>query len=146
VHTAVRQVDALCEISPRAVSTAQSESAAALMCVELAATGLPVDRPVMERLIEDSAGTRPQDEAHARLTRADRDRAVLSHAPGRESTDLRNPLQVRDLLASVGVVVPDTRAWRLEPFRDTHPLVEALLAWRKAERIATTSGSVPPAG
>ena len=40
----------------------------------------------------------------------------------------------------MGVVVPDTRAWRLEPFRGTHPLVEALLTWRKAERIATTYG------
>jgi DNA polymerase-1 len=65
---------------------------------------------------------------------------VLSRAPGRESTDLRNPVQVRELLASVGVLVPDTRAWRLDPFRDTHPLVEALLTWRKAERIATTYG------
>ncbi|MBE3074738.1 MAG: hypothetical protein IMZ75_07305 [Actinobacteria bacterium] len=53
---------------------------------------------------------------------------------------MRNPLQVKEILASVGVVVPDTRAWRLEPFRDTHPLVEALLTWRKAERIATTYG------
>jgi DNA polymerase-1 len=94
----------------------------------------------MERLIEDSAGPRPDDEAHAREIRRARDADVLSHAAGRESTDLRNPLQVRDLLAAVGVVVPDTRAWRLEPFRDTHPLVEALLAWRKAERIATTYG------
>jgi len=127
VDTASRQIAALSELSPRAVSTGHSESAAALLCVELAATGLPVDRPAMERLIEDSAGPRPDD-------------AVLRHAPGRESTDLRNPLQVRDLLASVGVVVPDTRAWRLEPFRDTHPLVEALLTWRKAERIATTYG------
>ena len=65
---------------------------------------------------------------------------MLAHTPGRESTDLRNPVQVRELLASVGVVVPDTRAWRLEPFRATHPLVEALLTWRKAERIATTYG------
>jgi len=140
VDTANRQIAALSEISPRAVITGQSESAAALLCVELAATGLPVDRPIIEHLIEDSAGPRPDDEAHARQTREARDAAVLSHAPGRESTDLRNPLQVRELLASVGVVVPDTRAWRLEPFRDTHPLVEALLAWRKAERIATTYG------
>ena len=39
-----------------------------------------------------------------------------------------------------GIDVPDTRAWRLEPFRGTHPVVEALLDWRKAERIATTYG------
>jgi DNA polymerase-1 len=140
VDTALRQIAALSEISPRAVSTGQSESAAALMCVELAAGGLPVDRPTLEALIEDSAGPRPHDEAAAAQTRRARDAAVLLHAPGRESTDLRNPLQVRELLASVGVVVPDTRAWRLEPFRDTHPLVEALLTWRKAERIATTYG------
>jgi DNA polymerase-1 len=140
VDTAVRQIAALGEISPRAVSTGQSESAAALLCVELAADGLPVDRPTLERLIEESAGPRPEDEAAALRIRRARDSAVLSHAPGRESTDLRNPLQVRELLASVGVIVPDTRAWRLEPFRDTHPLVEALLTWRKAERIATTYG------
>jgi DNA polymerase-1 len=140
VDTALRQIAALSEISPRAVRTGQSESAAALMCVELAATGLPVDRPTLEALIEESAGPRPHDEAAARQTRRARDAAVLLHAPGRESTDLRNPVQVRELLASVGVVVPDTRAWRLEPFRDTHPLVEALLTWRKAERIATTYG------
>lgn len=140
VDTATRQMAAMSELSARAVSTGQSESAAALLCVELAATGLPVDRPTMEALIEDSAGPRPDDEAQAREIRRARDAEVLRHAPGRESTDLRNPLQVRDLLAAVGVVVSDTRAWRLEPFRDTHPLVAALLAWRKAERIATTYG------
>ena len=140
VETATRQVAALAELSPRAVSTARSEAAAALLCVELAATGLPVDRPTIERLIEASAGPRPVDEAHAAETRRARDAAVLRHAQGRESADLRNPLQVKDLLGSVGVIVPDTRASRLEPFRDTHPLVEALLTWRKAERIATTYG------
>jgi DNA polymerase-1 len=140
LETAVHQIAALTQISPRAVSTAHCESAAALLCVELTATGLPVDRRVLEQLIENSAGPRPEDEAHARRTRQGRDSAVLSAAPGHDSTDLRNPVQVRELLASVGVVVPDTRAWRLEPFRDTHPLVEALLTWRKAERIATTYG------
>jgi DNA polymerase I len=140
LDTATRQIVALSELSPRAVTTGQSESAAALLCVELAATGLPVDRPAMERLIEASAGPRPKDETSAGQTRRARDAVVLRHGPGRESTDLRNPLQVRELLASIGILVPDTRAWRLEPFRDTHPLVEALLSWRKAERIATTYG------
>jgi len=138
--TATRQVGALSQISSRAVSTGQSESAAALLCAELAATGLPVDRRTIERLIEESAGPRPTNQAQAAQTRRARDGDVLRHAPGRESTDLRNPVQVRALLASVGVVVPDTRAWRLAPFRETHPLVEALLTWRKAERIATTYG------
>ena len=36
--------------------------------------------------------------------------------------------------------MPDTRAWRLERLRGAHPAVDALLAWRKAERLATTYG------
>jgi DNA polymerase-1 len=36
--------------------------------------------------------------------------------------------------------VPDTRAWRLERLRDEHEIVDALLTWRKAERISTTFG------
>ena len=137
---AAAQEARLAAIGQRAVATATSESAAALLCVELARDGLPVDRSAAEGLIGQAAGPRPQGEADAREIRAARDREVLRHAPGRESTDLRNPLQVRELLASVGVVVPNTRKWVLEPFRDTHPLVAALLEWRRAERIATTYG------
>ena len=65
---------------------------------------------------------------------------MLRHVPGRESTDLRNPAQVRELLAAVGVDVPNTRKWVLEPYRTVHPVVDALLAWRRDERIATTYG------
>lgn len=135
-----RQRAALEKAGPRAVHTAYSESAAAVLCVELEHHGLPVDRAVAEDLIAGSAGPRPRTEAEAAAIRAERDRVVLAHAPARESTDLRNPLQVKDLLAAVGVRVPNTRAWVLEPFRSTHPLVEALLQWRKDERIATTYG------
>jgi DNA polymerase-1 len=65
---------------------------------------------------------------------------VLRHAPAGVTADLRSPAQVKSLLARIGVDVPDTRAWRLRELRDTHPLVAALLEWRKAERIATTYG------
>lgn len=135
-----RQEALLASASARAVATAHSESAAALLCVELARDGLPVDRDAATQLIEAAAGPRPSSEAQAREIRARRDAQVLGHVPGREATDLRNPLQVRELLASVGVVVPSTRKWVLAPFRETHPVVEALLQWRKAERIATTYG------
>lgn len=124
----------------RLVRTAWSESAAALLCLELERDGLPVDRVAAEDLICAAAGPRPRDEGDAAEIRARRDRAVLVHAPGRERTDLRNPGQVRELLAAVGVQVPNTRAWVLEPFRHAHPLVDALLTWRKDERIATTYG------
>ncbi|GAA5032915.1 bifunctional 3'-5' exonuclease/DNA polymerase [Terrabacter aeriphilus] len=120
--------------------TVWSESAAAVLCLELERDGLPVDRLAAEDLISGSAGPRPRDEADAARIRSERDAAVLRHAPGRERTDLRNPGQVRELLQSVGVDVPNTRAWVLEPYRHTHPLVDALLGWRKDERIATTYG------
>ena len=43
-------------------------------------------------------------------------------------------------LVGHSIEVPDTRAWRLEQLQDAHPVVPALLRWRKAERIATTYG------
>ncbi|WP_317183506.1 DNA polymerase, partial [Intrasporangium sp.] len=124
----------------RLVRTVWSESAAAVLCLELERDGLPVDRLAAEDLIGAAAGPRPQDDADAARIRAHRDQAVLRHSPGRERTDLRNPAHVRDLLRSAGVDVPHTRAWVLEPYRHTHPLVDALLTWRKDERIATTYG------
>ena len=137
---AARQQELLAGTGPRSVATAHSESAAALLCVELARDGLPIDRATAEQLISALVGPRPDSEAHARQIRAARDAAVLSTVPGHDTTDLRNPLQVKELLASIGVDVPNTRKWVLEPYRETHPLVAALLEWRKAERIATTYG------
>ena len=137
---AARQEQQLRDLGPRAVAAAYSESAAAVLCLELERDGLPVDRRAAEDLIAAAAGRRPDDEKDAERIRRERDARVLVHAPGRESTDLRNPAQVRDLLAAAGVSVPNTRKFVLEPFRQTHPLVDALLEWRKEERIATTYG------
>ncbi len=137
---AARQHDQLAALGPRSVAAAYSESAAAVLCLELERDGLPVDRGVAEELIARAAGPRPHDDAEAAAIRRARDAVVLAHAPGREHTDLRNPAQVRDLLAAVGVTVPSTRKGFLEPFRATQPIVAALLDWRKDERIATTYG------
>jgi DNA polymerase-1 len=120
--------------------TLLSESTAELLCAELAAGGLPVDRDAAEELLAGIVGPRPRDDREAAAIRAERDAAVLRHAPGGITADLRSPLQVKTLLAAAGIDVPDTRAWRLEEFRDSSPLVKALLEWRKAERIATTYG------
>lgn len=137
---AAAQEAQLATVGPRAVTTAHSESAAALLCLELERDGLPLDRVAAEHLIAEAAGPRPDDERQAREARAARDAEVLRLAPGREHLDLRNPAQVRELLLSVGVDVPSTRKGVLAPFRDTHPLVAALLDWRRDERIATTYG------
>ncbi|MCW2620776.1 MAG: DNA-directed polymerase, partial [Frankiales bacterium] len=104
---------------------------AALLAVELAHDGLPVDRPAALGLLHDLLGPPPDD-------RVRRDQPVLALA-GRE-VDLRNPAHVRELLEGRGIALPDTRSWRLEPYRAGSPLVAALLDWRKAERVATTYG------
>ncbi len=126
---------------PAAPSTARSESAAAMLCTELEADGLPVDVVEAERIISSFIGPRPRDGADdARLAR-ERDELVLQHVPGAKSDlDVRNPAGVKSMLRRVGIEVPDTRAWRLERLRNEHEIVDALLTWRRAERIATTFG------
>jgi DNA polymerase I len=122
------------------LSTARSESTAELLCAELSADGLPVALTTAEELLSVIIGPRPRGPADAAAIRAARDARVLRHAPDGTAADLRSPVQVKSLLAAAGIDVPDTRAWRLEEFRDRSPLVAALLEWRKAERIATTYG------
>ena len=124
----------------RQSATARSESAAELLCAELTVDGLPVDRAEAEAHIAELVGPRPRTDTEAAELRAARDREVLRHAPLGEHFDLRSPGQVKSLLRSIGIEVADTRAWRLEELREQHPLVEALLAWRKAERVDTTYG------
>ena len=112
------------------VATAWSESAAALLCTELEADGLPFDRSTALDLIAAVIGDGEPSQ---------RDRPVLELFRG-DHVDLRNPASVRDALLRMGIDVPDTRSWRLEAYRSAHPVVDALLTWRKAERMATTYG------
>ena len=125
---------------PRVGMTARVESAAELLCAEMTVAGLPVDRAQAEAIVAGFVGRRPRSDAEAAELRARRDAEVLRHLPAGSHYDLRSPGQVRSLLRRVGIEVPDTRAWRLEALRDQHPVVEALLVWRKAERVATTYG------
>lgn len=135
-----RQQGVLRKDSPTRLATAVSESAVAVLCVELEHTGLPIDRPAMSDLITASAGPRPESLEAELAHRAARDAQVRSLVPGQDRVDLRNPAQVRELLLAAGIDVPNTRKWTLEAFRDAHPVVPALLAWRADERIATTYG------
>jgi len=140
-ETAALQIDALARVvdRPKAPSIARAESAAELLCAELSNDGLPMDRQTAEDIVSSFVGPRPRTEAEAAEVRRRRDTEVLRHA-SMPNCDLRNPAQVKSLLRSIGVELPDTRARSLESVRDSHPLVDALLEWRKAERIATTFG------
>ncbi len=120
--------------------TARSESAAELLCRELEFDGLPVDVTRATEIITASVGTRPHNETEAAQNRDRRDDVVLLLARSRAGMDLRSPAHVKTMLAGVGIDVSNTRKWKLEPFRHVHPFVDALLTWRKAERIGTTYG------
>ena len=122
------------------IATARSESAAELLCAELAIEGLPVSIAVAGRLLQELIGPRPRDDEDAARLRARRDALVTEELPAAFGIDLRSPADVKTLLRRLGIDVPDTRAWRLEALRESNPSVDALLRWRKAERIATTFG------
>lgn len=124
----------------RALLTACSESAAAVLCVELERTGLPIDRPALDRLLTAAAGPEPRSVEDELSARQARDAPVLAAVPGAGRIDLRNPAGVRRLLSLAGVEVSSTRKWVLEAHREAHQVVPAILAWRKAERVATTYG------
>jgi DNA polymerase-1 len=126
--------------TPLAVLTGYAESAAAVLAVELEHTGLPIDTDAMAAILRPVIGERAVDERHAAATRKARDDAVRRLFPHSDDVDLRNPAQVREMLARIGLDLPDTRSWRLEPHVDTSPAIRALVAWRKAERLATTYG------
>jgi DNA polymerase-1 len=124
----------------RVRSAAHAESATQYLCAELSLHGLPIDVDEANRIITDAVGPRPSDDVHALELQRARDDAVVDHLGPGPSIDLRNPADVKAMLRRVAVDVPDTRASRLERHRGDHPVVEALLHWRKAERIATTYG------
>ncbi|MGX7678113.1 DNA polymerase [Jatrophihabitans sp. DSM 45814] len=123
----------------RAEATARSESAAELLCAEMGLAGLPMDVERAESLLSAYIGGRPSDAEDVLRIRHRRDDEVKRHVPGIE-VDLRSPAQVKAMLARVGIDVANTRSWRLEVFRGAHPVVDALLTWRRAERFATTYG------
>lgn len=125
--------------TPLPFLVALSESMAALLCVELELDGLAIDRSILDDFLTATVGPRPRSEAEEVASRRARDTLVWEQFPG-EPVDLRNPALVREMLARIGVDVPDTRSWRLEPYADSSPAIAALLSWRKAERIATTYG------
>ncbi|MDQ2812317.1 MAG: hypothetical protein M3Z75_10680, partial [Actinomycetota bacterium] len=61
---------------PRALAAARCESTAELLCAELSADGLPMDRAVIEQVLAALIGPRPRSEAEAAAWRSTRDAGV----------------------------------------------------------------------
>jgi len=125
---------------PQLGSTIRSESTAAALAAELEVGGLPIDLDIAEEIIGSFVGPRPANEPERMAAAHARDQLVLTHVPDGDHYDLRSPEQVKSMLRRCGIEVPDTRSWRLERLVDQHPVIQPLLAWRRAERIDTTFG------
>ena len=123
-----------------ALATARSESAAELLCRRAAPPTGCRSTGRGRGALADAVGPRPTaTPPRRRRTPARRD-APCSPRARSGATRPAQPRPGARAAAAVGVDVADTRAWGLEPLRDAHPFVDALLDWRKAERIATTYG------
>jgi DNA polymerase I len=108
--------------------------------VWLEQTGAPFDQPAWLRLAEIAEERRRQLEHQL-------DAMAPSHSPtlplsGLEegSTRWSSPAQVRKLLASRGVVLPDTRDETLHEHHDDDPLIPVLLEHRDAAKRAGAFG------
>lgn len=126
--------------SERALRTAHAESVAELLCAEMEVDGLPIDEAKAREILAGILGVRPATAIDEEAQRRSRDELVLRRLDPPQQVNLRNSAEVKSMLRRLGIDVADTRAWRLEQVRDEHPVVDALIDWRRAERIATTYG------
>ena len=119
------------------------------------ATGCRSTGPRTEQLLADAVGPAADDRCRGGgLAPGARRRSCCATCPAAESTDLRNPAQVLEMLHAVGVDVPNTRKWVLEPYRTVHPRGRrpARLAPRRADRhdlrlpAGSTRTSAPTTG
>ena len=125
-----------------AAATARSESAAELLCAELAVDGLPID---LDRGRADHRLVHRPPAARRRRGRRGCGSAGTRRCCGwsphcrRASTCATRPRCAPCWPGSASTCrTPGPGGWSRS--RGAHPVIEALLAWRKAERIATTYG------
>lgn len=113
-----------------------AESAGALFAVELHAAGVPWSRDVHDAILTDALGPRPRPgELPSRVRElAERVRAELADPAA--SLD-SHPRLLRSL-HRVGVLVESTSKWELR--RHDHPVIEPLLAYKRAMRLLSANG------
>ncbi|QLD12968.1 bifunctional 3'-5' exonuclease/DNA polymerase [Microbacterium oleivorans] len=113
-----------------------AESAGALVAVEMHAAGVPWSRDIHDAILTEALGPRPRaGELPERVRRlADQVRAALGD-PG-ASLD-SHPRLLRSLHRA-GLLVESTSKWEL--MRHEHPVVEPLLAYKRAVRLLTANG------
>ncbi|APF33585.1 bifunctional 3'-5' exonuclease/DNA polymerase [Microbacterium paludicola] len=113
-----------------------AESAGALVAVELHTAGVPWSREVHDAILADALGPRPRPGELPSLVRdlADQVRAAL----GDPAASLDSQPRLLRSLHRVGVLVESTSKWELR--RHDHPVIEPLLAYKRAMRLLSANG------
>lgn len=123
-------------VDPRMRLLLAAESAGALLAAELHAAGLPWDREVHERILEDALGPRPASGTHP--ARVQELAARVRTALGDPSVSLDSQPKLLRALHRVGVLAASTSRWELAEY--DHPAIAPLLAYKKLTRLASANG------
>ncbi|MFT3799131.1 bifunctional 3'-5' exonuclease/DNA polymerase [Microbacterium sp.] len=113
-----------------------AESAGALLAAELHEAGVPWDRTVHERLLEDALGPRPA--AGAVPERVQRLATEVRAALEDPSASLDSQPRLLRSLHRVGVLARSTNRWELAEY--DHPVIAPLLAYKKLTRLLSANG------
>ncbi|MGI8869486.1 MAG: bifunctional 3'-5' exonuclease/DNA polymerase [Mycobacteriales bacterium] len=115
---------------------AATDSAAALVGVEMGRTGVPWDSEVHDRLLVDALGPRPhRGERPRELQRLAERIAERLDAPGLNPD---SPLALTAALRRAGIEIESTRKWELSKVE--HPAMEPLLRYKELARLWTATG------
>ena len=113
-----------------------AESSGALVAAEMTAAGLPWRADVHERLLAEALGPRPV--AGARPVVLERLAGEIRAGLGAPELNPDSPAELLRALQTAGLPVEDTRSWTIE--RLEHPVVPALLEYRRLARLMTANG------
>ncbi|MBT2518834.1 bifunctional 3'-5' exonuclease/DNA polymerase [Streptomyces sp. ISL-90] len=113
-----------------------AESAGALIGAELHAAGLPWDRAVHERVLEDELGPKPK--TGWKPARMEELAAQVRTALDAASVNLDSQADLLRALRRAGILVDSTSRWELR--EQDHPAIEPLLAYKKLARLLSANG------
>ena len=113
-----------------------AESAGALIAAELRAAGLPWNRTVHERVLEQELGARPGPGRKPR--RMEELAALVRDALGAPTLNLDSQVDLLRALRMSGIQVASTSRWELR--EHDHPAIEPLIAYKKLARLLSANG------
>ncbi|HET6672198.1 MAG TPA: bifunctional 3'-5' exonuclease/DNA polymerase [Agromyces sp.] len=113
-----------------------AESAGALIGAELRAAGLPWNRAVHERVLEEELGARPGP--GRKPDRMEELAAVVRDELGVPTLNLDSQVELLRALRMSGIQVDSTSRWELR--EHVHPAIEPLIAYKKLARLLSANG------